>query len=182
QLRYLAHQPHGHRQGLELEVRPEPGDGLVMARLALHFLDLDPRILKRLLGFQLVARGFGRRQDVVHDPVVEPALAVAALHELADLVTGHDPQVVARDKIGKFMERGDCERWLNDWIMNYVLSTPETAGDELKAQKPLQDARVEVKEVKGKPGHYQAIAWLRPHFQLEALTVSMRLVGEVPKL
>ncbi len=94
----------------------------------------------------------------------------------------HYLKVMARDKIGKFMERGDCERWLNDWIMNYVLSTPETAGDSLKAQKPLQDARVEVKEVKGKPGHYQAVAWLRPHFQLEALTVSMRLVGEVPKL
>jgi type VI secretion system protein ImpC len=93
----------------------------------------------------------------------------------------HYLKVMARDKIGSFMERGDCERWLNEWIGNYVISNPESAGDKLKAQKPLQDAKVEVREVKGKPGWYEAVAWLRPHFQLETLTTSMRLVAEVPK-
>jgi type VI secretion system protein ImpC len=93
----------------------------------------------------------------------------------------HYLKVMARDKIGSFMEVSDCQRWLNDWIMNYVIANPESAGDEAKAKAPLADARVEVREVKGKPGWYEAVAWLRPHFQLETLTTSMRLVAEVPK-
>jgi type VI secretion system protein ImpC len=93
----------------------------------------------------------------------------------------HYLKVMARDKIGSFMEVSDCQRWLNDWIGNYVIANPESASDDLKAKKPLADARVEVREVKGKPGWYEAVAWLRPHFQLETLTTSMRLVAEVPK-
>jgi type VI secretion system protein ImpC len=93
----------------------------------------------------------------------------------------HYLKVMARDKIGSFMEVGDCQRWLNDWIMQYVIANPQDAGDEAKAKAPLADAKVEVREVKGKPGWYEAVAWLRPHFQLETLTTSMRLVAEVPK-
>jgi type VI secretion system protein ImpC len=93
----------------------------------------------------------------------------------------HYLKVMARDKIGSFMEVGDCQKWLNNWIMNYVIANPEDAGDDAKAKAPLADARVEVRPVKGKPGWYEAVAWLRPHFQLETLTTSMRLVAEVPK-
>jgi type VI secretion system protein ImpC len=93
----------------------------------------------------------------------------------------HYLKVMARDKIGSFMEVGDCQKWLNSWIMNYVIANPEDAGDKLKAEKPLAAAQIEVREVKGKPGWYEAVAWLRPHFQLETLTTSMRLVAEVPK-
>jgi type VI secretion system protein ImpC len=93
----------------------------------------------------------------------------------------HYLKVMARDKIGSFMEVKDCEAWLNKWIKNYVIGNPQDAGPELKAKKPLADARIEVREVKGKPGWYEAVAWLRPHFQLETLTTSMRLVAEVPK-
>jgi type VI secretion system protein ImpC len=93
----------------------------------------------------------------------------------------HYLKVMARDKIGSFMEVKDCEVWLNRWIKNFVIGNPENAGPETKAKKPLADARVEVREVKGKPGWYEAVAWLRPHFQLETLTTSMRLVAEVPK-
>jgi len=93
----------------------------------------------------------------------------------------HYLKVMARDKIGSFMERGQCERWLNDWISNFVVSNPENVGDKIKAEKPLSAAKVEVREVKGKPGWYEAVAWLRPHFQLETLSASMRLVAEVPK-
>jgi type VI secretion system protein ImpC len=92
----------------------------------------------------------------------------------------HYLKVMARDKIGSFMEVKDCERWLNDWINNYVCD-PSLAGDDTKARKPLSEARVEVKAVPGKPGWYEAVAYLRPHFQLEALSTSMRLVAEVPK-
>src|SRR3954452_14235837 len=93
----------------------------------------------------------------------------------------HYLKVMARDKIGSFMELSECERWLNDWIMNYVVADPAMAGDELKARKPLAAAEIRVQPVAGKPGYYEAVAYLRPHFQLEALTTSMRLVAEIPK-
>ena len=93
---------------------------------------------------------------------------------------GHYLKVMARDKIGSGMERSDCERWLNDWIGNYVCD-PATAGEEMKARCPLSAASVEVREIDGKPGWYEAVAHLRPHFQLETLSASMRLVAEVPK-
>jgi len=92
----------------------------------------------------------------------------------------HYLKVMARDKIGSDMELKDCERWLNSWISNYVCD-PTTAGEETKAKCPLSEARIEVRAVKGKPGWYEAIAYLRPHFQLETLSASMRLVAEVPK-
>ena len=79
------------------------------------------------------------------------------------------------------MEATECATWLNNWIQNYVLGNPIGAAEELKARCPLAEARIDVTEVKGRPGHYQAIAYLRPHYQLEALTTSMRLVAEVPK-
>ncbi len=93
----------------------------------------------------------------------------------------HYLKVMARDKIGSFMEVEDCEKWLNKWINNYVIANPADASDDAKAKRPLADAKIEVREVKGKPGWYEAVAWLRPHFQLETLTTSMRLVAEVPK-
>ncbi len=93
----------------------------------------------------------------------------------------HYLKVMARDKIGSHMTAPECERWLNSWIMNYVVSNPQDVGDETKARKPLSDAKVEVREVKGKPGWYEAVAYLKPHFQLETLSTSMRLVAEVPK-
>jgi len=92
----------------------------------------------------------------------------------------HYLKVMARDKIGSFMEVKDASRWLNDWMSNYVVN-PQGAGDETKAKRPLSEASVEVREVKGKPGWFEAIAYLRPHFQLETLSASMRLVAEVPK-
>jgi type VI secretion system protein ImpC len=93
----------------------------------------------------------------------------------------HYLKVMARDKIGSFMEVGECGVWLNSWISNYVVPNPQNVGEATKAKQPLQDAHVEVRAVKGKPGYYEAVAYLRPHFQLEALSASMRLVAEVPK-
>jgi type VI secretion system protein ImpC len=92
----------------------------------------------------------------------------------------HYLKVMARDKIGSFMEVAQCSTWLNDWIQNYVVN-PNGASDETKARKPLAEARVDVRPVAGKPGWFEAVAYLRPHFQLETLTTSMRLVAEVPK-
>jgi type VI secretion system protein ImpC len=84
-----------------------------------------------------------------------------------------------RDKIGSFMSREQCETFLNKWIANYVL-LDDMAPQDLKAKYPLRDARIEVAEIPGKPGAYNAVAFLRPHFQLEELAVSLRLVAKLP--
>jgi type VI secretion system protein ImpC len=92
----------------------------------------------------------------------------------------HFLKAIMRDKIGSFMSRKDCEQFLNRWISQYVV-LDDAAGQEAKAKYPLREARVDVEEVPGKPGVYRAIAFLRPHFQLDELTVSLRLVAELPK-
>src|SRR5437660_5024080 len=74
----------------------------------------------------------------------------------------HYLKVMARDKIGSFMDAGKCEQWLNKWISNFVVN-PEGASEETLAQRPLSEARVDVRPVAGKPGWYEAIAYLKPH-------------------
>ncbi len=92
----------------------------------------------------------------------------------------HYLKAMMRDKIGSFTSRKDCEIFLNNWIINYV-TEDDTASHAVKAQYPLREARIEVIEDKGKPGVFKAIAFLRPHFQLDELSVSLRLVAELPK-
>jgi type VI secretion system protein ImpC len=91
----------------------------------------------------------------------------------------HYLKAMMRDKIGGFMSRTEAERFLNNWINNYTIANDD-AGFELKAKHPLREARVEVVEVAGKPGAYRAVAFLRPHFQLDELNVSLRLVADLP--
>lgn len=91
----------------------------------------------------------------------------------------HYLKSMMRDKIGSFMSRSDCEMFLNRWIANYVV-LDDNAPASVKASKPLREARVEVMEVPGKPGAYRAVSFLRPHFQLDELTVSLRLVADLP--
>ncbi len=106
-------------------------------------------------------------------------LAAQLPYMLAICRFAHYMKTIMRDKIGSFMSRSDCERFLNRWIMQYV-TEDDNAAPATKAQFPLREARVEVAEVKGKPGCYRAIAFLRPHFQLDELTVSLRLVADLP--
>ncbi len=93
----------------------------------------------------------------------------------------HYLKVMGRDKIGSFLEASDCETWLNGWIRNYVNGNAN-AGQEMKAQYPLAEAQVTVKEVPGAPGSYNAVAYLRPWLQMEELTASMRLVARIPQM
>jgi type VI secretion system protein ImpC len=88
-------------------------------------------------------------------------------------------KVIMRDKIGSFMSRSECERFLNQWMMQYV-TEDDNASATVKSQYPLREAKVEVVEVPGKPGAYRAVAFLRPHFQLDELTISLRLVADLP--
>lgn len=92
----------------------------------------------------------------------------------------HYLKIMARDKIGSFMEVEDCAKWLNRWIQNYV-NPMEGAGQEARAKYPLREAQIEVKEIPGKPGAYNAVAYLRPWLQMEELTTSMRMVARIPQ-
>jgi type VI secretion system protein ImpC len=92
----------------------------------------------------------------------------------------HYLKCMVRDKVGTFKERADMERYLSDWIKGYVLGNPENAGDTLKAQKPLAGAEVKVTEVEGNPGYYSARFYLRPHYQLEGVNVTLSLVSRLP--
>ena len=94
----------------------------------------------------------------------------------------HYLKCIVRDKVGSFQERDDMERWLNDWIMNYVDGDPVNSSQETKARKPLAAAEVQVQEIEDNPGYYAARFFLRPHYQLEGLTVSLRLVSKLPSL
>ena len=91
----------------------------------------------------------------------------------------HYLKCIVRDKVGSFKERADMERWLSDWISNYVTSDP-SASEEVKAKYPLAEAKVTVEDVEGQPGYYTAKFYLRPHYQLEGLTTSLRLTTKVP--
>ena len=91
----------------------------------------------------------------------------------------HYLKSMMRDKLGSFMTRKNAEDFLNRWITNYVL-LDDDAGQDAKASHPLREARVDVSEIPGKPGAYRAVAFLKPHYQLDELTVSLRLVAELP--
>jgi type VI secretion system protein ImpC len=92
----------------------------------------------------------------------------------------HYLKCIVRDKIGSFKERDDMQRWLQNWIMNYVDGDPAHSSESTKARKPLAAAEVVVEEVEGNPGYYTSKFSLRPHYQLEGLTVSLRLVSKLP--
>jgi type VI secretion system protein ImpC len=93
----------------------------------------------------------------------------------------HYLKCIVRDKIGSFKERQDMQDWLNAWIVRYVTVDPN-ASEETKAQYPLAAAEVVVEEVEGNPGYYMSRFFLRPHYQLEGLTVSLRLVSKLPSV
>ncbi|BBO88774.1 type VI secretion system contractile sheath large subunit [Desulfosarcina ovata] len=92
----------------------------------------------------------------------------------------HYLKSMMRDKIGSFMTRSEAEDFLNRWISNYILGDPN-AGQEMKAKYPLSEARVDVSEIPGKTGAYRAVAFLKPHYQLDELSVSLRLVADLPQ-
>jgi type VI secretion system protein ImpC len=91
----------------------------------------------------------------------------------------HYMKAIMRDKIGSFASRQGVQDYLNNWLAQYVL-LDDSASQEAKSKFPLREARVEVVEIPGKPGCYRAAAFLRPHFQLDELTVSLRLVADLP--
>jgi len=107
-------------------------------------------------------------------------LSTRLTYMLAASRFAHYIKVLMRDKIGSFMSRRDIENYLNNWLASYVLLSDE-AGQIAKSRFPLREGKVTVVEVPGQPGSYRAVVFLRPHFQLEELTASIRLVATLPK-
>ena len=115
------------------------------------------------------------------DVTANAAISARLPYIMATSRFAHFLKVMARDKIGSFMEASDCEEWLNRWITNYVTADPKPS-EETKARYPLREARVQVREIPGAPGSYNAVAHMRPWLQMEELTASMRMVAKIPQL
>ena len=98
---------------------------------------------------------------------------------LASSRFAHYLKVIMRDKIGSFMTKENVQKYLNTWLSDYILLN-DNAPQNVKAAYPLREGRVDVFDIPGKPGSYNAVVFLKPHFQLDELTVSIRLVAELP--
>ena len=124
-----------------------------------------------------------QKAKVYDDPAATENAAISARlpYMMATSRIAHYLKVMGRDKIGSFMEASEAEDWLNRWIMNYVNGNPDS-GAEMKARYPLAEAKVEVREIPGAPGSYNAVAWMRPWLQMEELTTSLRMVARIPKM
>ncbi|TZG32509.1 type VI secretion system contractile sheath large subunit [Agrobacterium sp. B1(2019)] len=114
------------------------------------------------------------------DATANANLAARLPYMFATCRFAHYLKCIVRDKIGSFRERNDMQTWLQDWINNYVDFNAETSPEEVKARQPLAAAEVQIEKVEGNPGYYTSKFFLRPHYQLEGLTVSLRLVSKLP--
>jgi len=114
------------------------------------------------------------------DATANAALAARLPYLFATCRFAHYMKCIVRDKIGSFKSRDAMQRWLNEWIGNYVDGDPANSSEVTKAQRPLAAAEVVVEEVEGAPGYYTSKFFLKPHYQLEGLTVSLRLVSKLP--
>ena len=116
------------------------------------------------------------------DATANANLAARLPYLFATCRFAHYLKCIVRDKIGSFKEREDMEKWLNKWILQYVDGDPAHSSEETKARRPLAAAEVVVEEVEGNPGYYTSKFFLRPHYQLEGLTGSLRLVSKLPSV
>ena len=114
------------------------------------------------------------------DATANANLAARLPYLFATTRFAHYLKCMVRDKVGSYKSRGDMETFLNNWIRQYVDDFPEDSSEEMKAQRPLSAAEVVVEEVEGNPGYYTSKFFLRPHYQLEGLSVSLRLVSRLP--
>ena len=114
------------------------------------------------------------------DATANANLAARLPYLFATCRFAHYLKCIVRDKVGSFKERHDMESFLNSWISQYVLDNPSVASEKDKARRPLAGAEVVVEEVEGNPGYYQSKFFLKPHYQLEGLTVSLRLTSKLP--
>jgi type VI secretion system protein ImpC len=114
------------------------------------------------------------------DATANANLAARLPYLFATTRFAHYLKCMVRDKVGSYKSRSDMESYLNNWIAQYVDDFPEDSTEDVKAKRPLSAAEVVVEEVEGNPGYYTSKFFLRPHYQLEGLSVSLRLVSRLP--
>jgi type VI secretion system protein ImpC len=113
------------------------------------------------------------------DATANANLSARLPYMLATSRFAHYIKVIMRDKIGSFLTKDNVAQYLNTWIANYVLLNDD-APQGVKARYPLREARIDVYDIPGQPGSYRSVVYLRPHFQMEELSVSLRLVATLP--
>ncbi|MCC5090223.1 type VI secretion system contractile sheath large subunit [Xanthomonas campestris] len=114
------------------------------------------------------------------DATANAALGARLPYMFACCRFAHYLKCIVRDKIGSFSDREQMQGWLTRWVTQYIDGDPSNSSEETKARKPLAAAEVVVEEVEGAPGYYSSKFFLKPHYQLEGLTVSLRLVSRLP--
>jgi type VI secretion system protein ImpC len=114
------------------------------------------------------------------DATANANLAARLPYLFATCRFAHYLKCMVRDKIGSSMTQAQLQSWLNDWIKKYIEPSPDIATEEAKAMRPLSAAEVVVEEDPSNPGYYSSKIYLKPHYQLEGLTVSLRLVSKLP--
>jgi type VI secretion system protein ImpD/type VI secretion system protein ImpC len=90
----------------------------------------------------------------------------------------HYVKIMGRDMVGSFKTTNEVQRFLQDWLMKFANANAD-AGPETMARYPLRSAAVTVSETPGKPGVFGCIVQLQPHFQLDDVTASFRLMTEL---
>ncbi len=131
---------------------------------------------------QKAAETRGPHIPCASDTTANANLSARLPHMFACSRFAHYLKCIVRDRVGTLEEREDMQRWLNEWIMNYVDADSTHSSQETQTRRPLAAATVMVEDVEGKPGHYRAKLFLRPHFQLEGSTISLRLVAKLPSI
>jgi type VI secretion system protein ImpC len=116
----------------------------------------------------------------LNDATANASLSARLPYLLSASRFAHYLKVMMRDKVGSFLTKEEISKYLNNWLALYILLNDD-APQSLKAKYPLREGRVDVFDIPGRPGSYQAVVYLRPHFQMEDLTASIRLVATLPQ-
>jgi type VI secretion system protein ImpC len=148
----------------------------------IHRKDTDHATFVTAQSRQKAAEVYGPSDPYAPDPTANANLSAKLPHMFACSRFAHYLKCIVRDKVGTLKEREDMQRWLNEWIMKYVDADSANSSQETKARRPLAAGSVAIEDVEGKPGYYRAKLFLRPHFQLESLTISLRLVAKLPSI
>jgi type VI secretion system protein ImpD/type VI secretion system protein ImpC len=173
--RFPSDPPHGPpaRAPLELALTDEQerqiSDGRLIPLSALEFLP---------------EASFGALPSLHRPPRMSSAVAEANQRLSAQLNTllcvsrfAHCVKLMGRDMVGSFQDADDIQTRLQRWLDGFV-SGLGSGGPEVTAKYPLREARVEVRERKGRPGSFGCTVHLRPHHQLDEVGAAFRLVTE----
>ena len=90
----------------------------------------------------------------------------------------HYIKIIGRDKVGGYHSAEQCEQELQRWLHNYTTASTDASLD-VRARHPLREARIQVREKRGEPGRFYSTIQLQPHFQLDQMITTVKLVAEL---